>query len=108
MSVAGRHSSYRNSLNMATSDCPQGCQCEFIDSVPEDFYCKKCTLVARRLTFTSCCGESYCHACITDIQEQGKPCPACEKEAFTTVRADEVSEEGKPNPSLLQHEGEGV
>ena len=70
---------------MATSDCPQGYQCEFIDSVPEDFYCKKCTLVARQLTFTSCCGESYCHACITDIQEQGKPCPACEREAFTTV-----------------------
>ena len=70
---------------MATSDCPQGYQREFIDSVPEDFYCKKCTLVARQLTFTSCCGESYCHACITDIQEQGKPCPACEREAFTTV-----------------------
>ena len=70
---------------MATSDCPQGYQCDFIDSVPEDFYCKKCTLVARRLIFTSCCEESYCHACITDIQEQGKPCPACEQEAFTTV-----------------------
>ena len=70
---------------MATSDCPQGYQCEFIHSVPEDFYCKKCALVARRLTFTSCCEESYCHACITDIQGQGKPCPACEKEAFTTV-----------------------
>ena len=70
---------------MAASVCPQGYQCEFIDSVPEDFYCKKCTLVARQLTFTSCCGESYCHACITDIQEQDKPCPACEKEAFTTV-----------------------
>ena len=63
----------------------KGYQCEFIDSVPEDFYCKKCTLVARRLIFTSCCEESYCHACITDIQEQGKPCPACEQEAFTTV-----------------------
>ena len=62
-----------------------GYQCEFIDSVPEDFYCKRCTLVARRLIFTSCCEESYCHACITGIQEQGKPCPACEQEAFTTV-----------------------
>ena len=64
-------------LNMATSDCPQGYQCEFIiDSVPEDFYCKKCTPVARQLTFTSCFEESYCHACIADIQEQGKPFPA--------------------------------
>ena len=70
---------------MAASDCPQGYQCEFIDSVPEDFYCKKCALVARRLIFTSCCEETYCHACTADIQKQGKPCPACEKEAFTTV-----------------------
>ena len=67
------------------ADHPQGYRCEFIDSVPEDFYCKKCALVARQLTFTSCCEETYCHACIADIQEQGKPCPACEQEAFTTV-----------------------
>ena len=65
------HSGCRNILNMAASDHTQGYQCEFIDSVPEDFYCKKCTLVARQLTFTNCCEGSYCHACITDIQEQG-------------------------------------
>ena len=61
-----------------------GYQCEFIDSVSDDFYCKKCTLVARRLTVTTCCGESFCHACIADTQEQGKPCPECEKTDFTS------------------------
>ena len=61
---------------MAASDHPQGYQCDFIDSVPEDFYCKKCALVARRLIFTGCCEESY---------SMYKPCPACEQEAFTTV-----------------------
>ena len=66
---------------MATS---QGYQCEFIDSVSDDFYCKKCTLVARRLTVATCCGESFCHACIADNQEQGKPCPECEKTDFTS------------------------
>ena len=60
-----------------------GYQCEFIDSVSDDFYCKKCNLVARRLTVTNCCGESFCHACIADTQEQGKPCPECEKTDFT-------------------------
>ena len=60
-----------------------GYQCEFIDSVSDDFYCKKCNLVARRLTVTTCCGESFCHACIADTQEQGKPCPECEKTDFT-------------------------
>ena len=61
-----------------------GYQCDFIDSVSDDFYCKKCTLVARRLTVTTCCGESFCHACIADTQEEGKPCPECEKTDFTS------------------------
>ena len=67
---------------MAVSDHPQGYLCEFIDPVSDDFYCKKCSLVARKLTFTSCCGESYCHACIDDIPQQAKPCPACGQEKF--------------------------
>ena len=70
---------------MAKSDHSLGYQCEFIDSVHENFYCKKCTLVARRLTFTSCCGESYCQACIADIQQQDKPCPECGHQNFSTM-----------------------
>ena len=69
---------------MAVSNHPQGYLCEFIDPVSDDFYCKKCTLVARKLTFTSCCGDSYCHACIADILQQAKPCPACGVEKFET------------------------
>ena len=68
---------------MAASDQSLGYQCEFVDPVPEDFYCKNCNLVARKFTITSCCGETYCHACIADTQEQGKPCPACAKKDFT-------------------------
>ena len=66
---------------MATS---QGYKCEFIDSVFDDLYCKKCTLVARRLTVTTCCGESFCKVCIADLKEQGKPCPECGEKDFTT------------------------
>jgi len=62
---------------MAASGTPQGYQCEFVDCVPEDYYCKQCSLVARRLTFTSCCGESYCNVCIHSIQQDNKPCPGC-------------------------------
>ena len=61
-----------------------GYQCEFVECVPEHFLCSKCIGVARRLTFTSCCGESYCHGCIAEIQQKGEPCPACEEKAFTT------------------------
>ena len=62
---------------------PNGYQCEFLDTVNDLFFCKKCNLVARRSTATSCCGESYCHACIADICEQHKPCPECGQEDFS-------------------------
>ena len=64
----------------------QGYQCEFIDSVPEDFYCKQCSLVARKLTITSCCGESYCNACIHSTQQDNKPCPGCGMVNFETFQ----------------------
>ena len=71
---------------MAESVHLLGYQCEFIDTVQDNFYCKKCTLVARMLTYTSCCGESYCHACIADIQQQDKPCPECGHQNFSTMK----------------------
>ena len=67
---------------MAACSKSEGYRCELIDSVIDLFYCKKCNLVARRSTLTSCCGESYCHACIADIHQQGKPCPECGEENF--------------------------
>ena len=63
---------------MSKHDHLQGYHCEFKDSVREDFICKKCNLVARSLTVTICCGESFCHACIADA----KPCPACGVEDY--------------------------
>ena len=71
---------------MAALDQSLGYQCQFIDHVPEDFYCKSCNLVARKSTIASCCGETYCHACIADSREQGKPCPACGEKDFTLTK----------------------
>ena len=68
---------------MAVSKLSQGFKCEFIDSVPEDFYCNKCSLVARSLVMTDCCGESYCYSCIADSQEKGNSCSACGEDNFT-------------------------
>ena len=62
----------------------EGHKCRFIDSVLEDFYCKKCTLVARRLTVTACCGESFCQTCIAYFKDNGQPCPECGATEFTT------------------------
>ena len=60
----------------------QGYQCDFVDSVPEDYYCKKCSLVARRLTVTSCCEGHFCFSCIADSQQQDKSCPECGEQSF--------------------------
>ena len=67
---------------MATS---QGYQCEFVKVAPEDLYCRKCSLVARRLTITDCCGESFCHNCIAGPQ-QHQPCPACGENNFNNFK----------------------
>ena len=64
----------------------QGYQCEFVEVVYEDFYCRKCSLVARRLTITDCCGESFCHNCIAGPQLQNQPCPACGENNFNTFK----------------------
>ena len=62
---------------------PQGYHCEFLDQVFDDLYCKKCTLVARRLTITTCCAESFCQDCIAGTIDQ---CPACGENDFTTFQ----------------------
>ncbi len=53
--------------------------CELVDSIPEHCYCKQCAKVANRLVLTTCCDESFCQTCITSTQEQGQPCPVCER-----------------------------
>ena len=62
----------------------QGHKYEFLDSIPDDLYCKKCTLVAQKLAITNCCGESFCQACIASTQDNKNPCPECGATEFTT------------------------
>jgi len=71
---------------MEPSESPNGYQCKFIDAVPDHFYCSKCSLVARELVFTSCCGESFCHMCVKATISQEKPCPLCGTESFSTTK----------------------
>ena len=93
-------------------DTSQGYQCEFVEVVPEDLYCRKCSLVARRLTITDCCGESFCHNCIAGPQQQNQPCPACGENNFNTfkqvkhLQASEEPEKNQPTNGVLQNEGE--
>ena len=57
---------------------PVGYECEFVDEVPEDYFCKQCSHVAREPTIASCCTEVFCKACIEAVIEDKKPCPNCE------------------------------
>ena len=53
---------------MAANDQHSQPNSEFLYTVTDlSFFCKKCKLVARRLTGTGCCGESYMYPCIADI-----------------------------------------
>ena len=69
---------------MAIPETSKGYDCSFVKkSIPKDLYCKKCSLVARGLTVSNCCGEHFCGTCIE--AENGQPCPQCGSTSFTTM-----------------------
>lgn len=71
---------------MAIPNQQKGYKCEFQEMVPEHFYCKRCSLVARKIMLTSCCGETYCNGCISGGDDVDlSSCPACGQEDFTTI-----------------------
>ena len=57
---------------------------EFIDSPPNSLECSICLLTLRDPHIISCCGNHFCHTCISRIQGDGKPCPLCNEPNFTT------------------------
>ena len=67
---------------MATPSIPVGYECEFIDQVPEDYFCKQCKHVAREPQIASCCTEVFCKACIEAVIKDKKPCPSCQKKRY--------------------------
>ena len=70
---------------MATLRKPVGYEYEFVDQVPEDYFCKLCKHVAREYTITTCCGETFCKGCIDTITQEQKPCTHCCKNVFSSV-----------------------
>ena len=61
-----------------------GYKCEFVRPYTEDFVCKICKYVARECNLTTCCGETFCQSCISQVLEDKKPCPSCRKQEFVT------------------------
>ena len=58
---------------------------EFVDPVPEDYYCPVCLQVLRDAQLTSCCGYHFCFTCIETVYGAGKPCPRCKNADFTIL-----------------------
>ena len=70
---------------MAAPSKPVGYECEFVDQVPEDYFCKQCSHVAREPTIASCCTEVFCKACIEAVIEDKKPCPSCQETEISYI-----------------------
>ena len=69
---------------MATLSKTVGYEYEFVDQVPEDYFCKLCKHVAMEAGISSCCGECFCKACVNVIIQDKKPCPSCEDSNITS------------------------
>ena len=69
------------SLDLAVT----GFECEFVEK-PQEYLqssCPICLLILREPYQVTCCGNSFCRACIQKIKTKNKPCPTCNKENFT-------------------------
>ena len=62
-----------------------GYDCEFVEDPPKAFQtdCPICLLILREPYQASCCGFTYCHACIEQVQLVSKPCPTCNQVDFS-------------------------
>ena len=70
---------------MAAPSKSGGYECEFIHPPPKVLQteCSICLLILREPHLTSCCGHSFCRACIERVQNDEKPCPLCKEAKFT-------------------------
>lgn len=64
-----------------------GYDCEFVERPTEVFQteCSICLQVLREPHIISCCGHSFCRACIEETKAAGKSCPLCNEPEFTLM-----------------------
>ena len=64
-----------------------GYECEFVEPPQKQLQseCPICLQILREPHLISCCGHSYCEACIERVGNDGKPCPLCNEPGFTTM-----------------------
>ena len=67
-----------------------GCDCDFVETPPEDLICKICYLPAHDPQQTNtCCGQTFCAMCLSKYMDSkildNKQCPYCNTVPFTFV-----------------------
>ena len=60
--------------------------CEFVEPPPQDIQteCPVCLSILREPYQTTCCGHSFCRACIEQVTADKNPCPCCKANDFDT------------------------
>ena len=60
---------------------------EFVDEVPSKYICCICTKVLREARLAECCGQHFCHSCLTQwfSSNSKKICPHCRTPRFQHV-----------------------
>ena len=61
-----------------------GFDCDFTEKPPKvlQTHCPICLLILREPFQVTCCGKSFCRACIQRIGAENKPCPTCNQDNF--------------------------
>ena len=86
-----------------------GYDCEFVSPPPKVLQteCSICLLILREPHLTSCCGHCFCRVCVERIQNDGKPCPLCKENKFTTLRNKGLERALKELAVRCEHKGSG-
>ena len=66
---------------------------EFVSPPPKSLECPVCLLILRDPHVISCCGYEFCQVCIERVQRDGKPCPLCNEQKFSTMLQKKVVRE---------------
>ena len=72
-----------SSLSAVSSVDPD--EFDLVENAPEELQCSVCLSVLCNPNLTSCCGNHFCQGCIEKIRSDGKPCPLCQSQDYTTM-----------------------
>ena len=71
-----------STCNVKKSFPVTGHECQFVDQPPNRWECPICLLALRQPHQVTCCGKVFCKACICELRDKEKPCPACKCGSF--------------------------